>query len=92
MAPIESVHTMVCPAEAQPAEPVALLAKVPPVKPAMEHSAILAALAPTHKFQHKPRLLQESNATSVSLAFAELASRLHFQEVADHLVTTFGQH
>ena len=81
---------MVGPAEMQGAEPAAQLAVEPPAKPAPEHSALLADLAPMQKY--KPRLLRESNATNVSPAFAELASRLHFQEVADHLVTALGQH
>ena len=66
-----------------------------PGQSARELSAALAAfsaLAPTHRFPRKPRPSQESNATSVSLAFAGLALRLHFQEIADHLVTAFGQY
>ncbi len=54
--------------------------------------AVFSALAPRHKFPRKPRPSRESNATSVSLAFADLALRLHFQKVADHLVTAFGQY
>jgi hypothetical protein len=63
-----------------------------PGVPEPEQSATQAAFAPTHRFLHKPQLSQESNATSVSLAFADLALRLHFQEVADHLVTALGQY
>ena len=54
--------------------------------------AVFSVLASRHKFPRKPRPSRESNATSVSLAFADLALRLHFQKVANHLVTAFGQY
>ena len=70
----------------------ALELKAIPGLPGSEQPATLAALVPTHKFQRRQRPSRESNATSVPRAFADLALRLHFQEVADHLVTAFGQY
>jgi hypothetical protein len=89
---IASGHTMLCPAGVRPAKPAALLAEEHSGKVVPEQPVILAAIAPRRKFPHKQRSSQESNATSVSLAFVEVALRLHFQEVADHLVTALGQY
>jgi hypothetical protein len=62
----------------EPDQPAALAASV--------------ALAPIHKLPREQRPSRESNATNISRAFADRALRLHFQEVADHLMTAFGQY
>jgi hypothetical protein len=48
--------------------------------------------APAQKAPPKLPQSQRSNATSFFAAIAELASRLHSQEIADHLMTALGQY
>ena len=78
---------------ARPTEPAAFAPEqraIAAVQP-LELSAMLAEFAPTHRPPRKPPS-QQSNATRVSPAFAELALRLHSQEITDHLMTALGQH